>query len=91
MVQVIQEQTKEQRILDKAQVIAASKKVRRTSNRLIWIVGSGNPQIPNKFYRVMYDEDLDEIVCDCKAYQFGMTVPCCHILAAVISLGNGDV
>jgi len=90
MNQQIQEQTKEQRVLDKAQVIAASKKVRRTSNRMIWIVGSGDPRYPGRFYRVMFEENEDAFTCDCLAYVFegDNRNPCKHILSVAIFEGS---
>jgi hypothetical protein len=52
----IQEETKN-RTLDKARLIAAAKRVRRSeANRNIWLVGSGNPKTPTKFYCVMWND-----------------------------------
>jgi hypothetical protein len=36
--------SKEQRMVEKATSIVKAKRVRRTSNRNIWICGSGNPK-----------------------------------------------
>ena len=87
-------QIQENKTLDKARIIATSKHVRRSeANRNIWLVGSGNPKTPNKFYCVMWHQELDEFICDCPAFTFDMTVPCCHIYACAIhegGIGGGD-
>lgn len=75
----------ENKTLDKARIIAASKRVRRTSNHRIWIVSSQSTE--HKFYRIIFDEELDCFVCDCKACEFSMGV-CKHILACAIFEGE---
>jgi hypothetical protein len=56
----IQQQIRKERIVDKAQVIAAAKRVRRSQcNRNIWLVGSGNPKTPTRFYCMTWNEELD--------------------------------
>ena len=85
---------RENRTLVKALLIATNKRVRRSQvneSRNIWLVGSASPRTPNKFYKVMYDEGLEEIVCDCKAYEFGATIRCCHIFACAIFEGSDKV
>jgi hypothetical protein len=86
----LQIQEKENKILDKTRIVAALKRLTRgnNTNRKIWLVGSGNPKTPNRFYRVLYDEDLDDFKSDCKAYEFGMTIPRCHIYACAIYEGS---
>lgn len=72
-----------ERVLDKARIIATSKRVRRSqANRNIWLVGSGNVKTPNRFYCVMWNEDLEGFTCDCKAFEFSSDNTCKHILAA---------
>ena len=44
-------------MVDKANMIATSKHVRRTANHRIWCVQSENPKTPNVFHRVMFDDD----------------------------------
>ena len=61
-------QIQENKTLDKARVIAASKRVRRCTtekSRNIWLVGSGNPKTPRKFYKDIYDKSLDDFMFDC--------------------------
>jgi hypothetical protein len=48
-------------------IIATSKRVRRTANNRIWCVQSENSKTPNVFHGVMFDDDLDCFVCDCLA------------------------
>ncbi|MGH9983570.1 MAG: hypothetical protein ACRD8W_06395 [Nitrososphaeraceae archaeon] len=81
-IQEIQQEIRKERTLDKAQVIAAAKRIRRSqANRNISLVGSGNPKTPTKFYRVMWDEQLDCFMCDCKAFEFSSDNTCKHIYA----------
>ena len=83
-------QIQENKILDKARIIAASKRVRRSeANRNIWLVGSSNPKTPIRFYCVMWDEELDCFVCDCKAYEFSTGI-CKHVLACAIYEGSDE-
>ena len=85
----IQIQYKQSKTLDKASIIAGSKRIRRSeANRNIWLVGSGNPKTPTRFYCVMWHQELDEFICDCPAFTFDMTVPCCHIYAVAIYEGS---
>ena len=44
-------------MVDKANMIATLKHVRRTANHRIWCVQSENPKTPNVFHRVMFDDD----------------------------------
>jgi hypothetical protein len=79
---------KTNRTLDKACLMATSKRVRRCKeNRNIWLVGSGNPKTQKVFYCVMWDDDLDTFVCDCKSYQFENN-PCVHVYACAIAEGT---
>ena len=76
-------QIQENKVLDKARVIAASKRVRRFTteeSRNIWLVGSG------RFYKAIYDEHLDDFICDCKAFEFTLE-PCKHVYACSIHEG----
>lgn len=85
MNQQIQIQERKDRTLDKARLIAASKRVRRSKvNRNIWLVGSGNVKTPNRFYCVKWNEELDCFMCDCKAFEFSSDNTCKHILACSI-------
>jgi hypothetical protein len=83
-------QIQEKKTLDKARIIAASKRVRRNAaNPKIWLVGSSNPNTPNRFYCIKWEEELDCFVCDCKAYVFSLGV-CKHILACAIFEGSNE-
>lgn len=61
-----------------------AKRVRHSdANRKIWLVGSGNPKTPRKFYCVMWSEFLQAFVCDCADFTYN-ALPgdtCVHILA----------
>jgi hypothetical protein len=75
-------QIQNNKILDKARLIASAKRVRRsTVNRNIWLVGSGNPKTPNRFYCVQWNEELDCFMCDCPAFEFSSDNTCKHIFA----------
>jgi hypothetical protein len=81
---------KENKTLDKARIIAASKRLRRCTteeSRNIWLVGSGNPKTPRRFYKVVYDESVDIFMCDCKSFQFTLEV-CKHVYACAIAEGS---
>jgi hypothetical protein len=87
MSQQIQERSK--KTLDKARVIAAAKRVRRSqANRNIWLVGSGSPGTRNKFYSVMWNEELDCFMCDCKAFEFSSDNICKHVYACAMYEGG---
>ncbi len=82
-------QIHEEIILDKARIIASSKKVRRSeANPKIWLVGSGNLKTAKRFYCVMWDEELDCFVCDCAAFGFTGPASCKHIYACAIYEGS---
>jgi hypothetical protein len=82
-------QLQEKKTLDKARIIAASKKVRRSeANPMIWFVGSSNPKTSTRFYCVRWDEELDAFICDCAAFGFTGPTPCKHIYACVIYEGR---
>jgi hypothetical protein len=94
-IEQIQEQNKHARLIEKATAIAAANRVRKTSNRNIWTVGSGNAKTPSKWYAVSWDEDLGIFLCDCPAYTYcpvGNTDQpyCCHLLAVAIFESNND-
>ena len=80
---------------EKAESIVKAKRVRRTSNRNIWIVGSGNPATPKKFYSLQWIEEIGGFTCDCPAFTYcpaedsGGKPYCCHLLAAALFEGNG--
>jgi hypothetical protein len=79
----------ENKTLDKARLIAAAKRVRRSqANRNIWLVGSGNPKTRNKFYCVLWDKELDCFMCDCKAFEFSPDNTCKHVLACSLYEGG---
>lgn len=79
----------QERTLDKARIIAAAKRIRRCeANRNIWLVGSGNPKTPTRFYCVTWDEELDYFICDCKAFEFSSDNRCKHVYASAIFEGS---
>ena len=85
----IQEISKKERTIDKARLIAAAKRVRHSeANRNIWLVGSGSPKTPTKFYCVKWKEELDCFMCDCKAFQSSSDNICNHVYACAIYEGG---
>jgi len=93
--QIQKQESKEQRMLQKAKTIVAAKRVRRTSNRNIWTVGSGNVKTPEKWYAIQYSEELG-LFCDCPAFLYcpledkeGLPY-CCHLLAVSLFEGGLD-
>jgi hypothetical protein len=85
----IQQEIRKERMLDKARLIAAAKRVRHSeANRNIWLVGSGNPKTPTSFYRVMWNSELGCFMCDCPAFQFSPDNTCKHILASSLYEGG---
>ena len=87
----IQIQNQYRNRLEKANYLVTNKKVRRSSckeTRNIWMVSSYSRT--GRFYRVMFDAELDEIVCDCKAFEFSPDNSCLHILACAIYEGSTD-
>ena len=84
VVQIQKETNKEQWMLDKAKAIAETKGVKRHPNN-IWCVTSQTDSI--KFYRVMFDSDLDIFVCDCPFYVKKGEL-CKHVLACCYAWGG---
>lgn len=90
MNQSIQELTKgqtrkavrKQTTYSKAQVLAVSRNIHKSSvsERDIWCIESESKK--NAFYCVQYVEG--DMVCDCPAFVYGVTVPCKHISAITI-------
>jgi hypothetical protein len=64
----------------KAQVIAASHEIARLPRGPMWSIESENR--PGHFYKVIYPDG--EVICDCPAFEYGMTDPCKHILSVVL-------
>jgi hypothetical protein len=89
-IQQIQQASKTQRMFEKAESIVKLSRVRRTSNRNIWIIGSGNPATPEKFYSLQWIEELGGFMCDCPAFMYSPAEDsdgkpyCCHLLAAAM-------
>jgi hypothetical protein len=91
MNQVIQEQsTKEQRVAVKGEAIANAGRVHKTRVNGVYVVGSGNPRTPEKWYVVSFDSKEDRFVCTCPAWAHdsNATAICCHVLACCYKEGN---
>lgn len=69
---------------EKAQVIAASRRIHKSSCSDVWMVESDS--VKRKFYCVQYVdvEGQGEFICDCPAYTYGMTNPCKHIISIAV-------
>lgn len=87
MTQVINQEEskklKQERQIQKAQLISKTKRVRRSeTNRNFWFVQSGNPKTPKVWYCVQWSEFLQVFVCDCADFTYN-ALPgdiCVHIL-----------
>lgn len=85
-------QLRKEKVLAKARLIASTHRIKRSTvneSRNIWLVGSGNPKTPNKFYCVSYDKELDSFYCECPAYSFSKDNTCKHILATSMHENKG--
>jgi SWIM zinc finger len=82
----IQEEKRKQTILEKAQEIAASGKVKKVGNNL-WHVISSNEKTPGFVYDVMFDYTLVCFTCSCPHYQRRLEY-CKHILACAFFEGT---
>ena len=89
MLEIQEERTKEQRAVAKGEAIARAGRVHKTRVNGVYVVGSGNPNTPEKWYVVSFDEKFDCFVCDCPAWAYNnATGVCCHVLAACIAEGQ---
>lgn len=78
--QIQETKSKKMSTFAKAQVIEASKRIHKSSVSDIWLIESES--VKDKFYKVVYVDG--ELMCDCKAFEYGMTNPCKHILSLAI-------
>ena len=88
---VIQKQVerKQQTTFAKVQVIAASRRIHKSSCSDVWMIESDT--VKDKFYCVQYvaiEEGMKSktLVCDCPPYTYNVTVPCKHIIATAIKV-----
>jgi hypothetical protein len=85
MSQITQRQIdRKQTTFAKAQVIAASRRIHKSSCSDIWMVE--NDSVKGKFYCIqsVSIEGETELVCYCAAYTYAMTIPCKHIISLAI-------
>ncbi|MGH9977325.1 MAG: hypothetical protein ACRD8Z_16065 [Nitrososphaeraceae archaeon] len=76
---------KHDRKIQKGLLIAKAHRVRHSDvNRKVWLVGSGNPKTPKRFYCVVWDEKLEAFMCDCPDFRYNCVIGdlCAHIIAA---------
>ena len=91
VIQIQDRKIKHDKAIQKGLFIAKAKRVRHSNaNRNIWLVGSGNPRTPTKFYSVIWDEQLEAFLCDCPDFQYNCTIGdlCAHIMAAAFHEGG---
>jgi hypothetical protein len=81
-VQIQRQTIKEERMLEKAEAIAETKRIKRHGKN-VWCVQSANERTPNDFYVVTYDTLLDAFMCTCKAFSFS-TGMCKHLCAVAL-------
>jgi predicted nucleic acid-binding Zn finger protein len=77
-IQELKTKVRMQSTYGKAQVIAVSKRIRKASLGKMWMVESSK----GGFYKVEYVSG--EMVCECPAFVYGMTVPCKHIISVAV-------
>lgn len=73
-----------ERAFQKGLFIARARRVIHSdANRKIWLIDSGNPRTPKKFYCVIWDEELDAFLCDCPDFRYNCAIGdlCAHIMA----------
>lgn len=88
--QQIQEkqQTRQARMLEKANILVQNKRVRRSpckESRNVWTVSSYSTA--KKWYVVRWNEEFDCFMCACKACEYSSDNTCFHILACAIFEG----
>lgn len=84
-VQEIKMQVRRASTIGKAYVIAASRRIHKSSQGSMWIVEGSQDR---KFYKVEYVSG--EMICECPAFTYGMTVPCKHILSIAMLNNNKE-
>jgi hypothetical protein len=62
----------------KAQVIAASKRIDKSSCSNMWMVEGSKK---GSFHVEQYIEEAKELLRSCEAFAYGVTVPCKHAIA----------
>jgi hypothetical protein len=81
----LNEQTRKQKVLDKANFLIANNKVKRSQcaeSHNIWMVSSYST--PKKWYVVRGNEDIDGFTCACKAFEYSSDNMCLHVAACSI-------
>ena len=87
--EIQKQEVRKQSTFTKAQVIAASRRIHKSSCSDVWMIESDT--VKGKFYCVQYvaiEEGMKSktLVCDCSAYTYNVTVPCKHILSVAIKV-----
>ena len=83
------QQTRQARMLDKANLLVSNKRVRRSpcaESRNVWMVSSYSTA--KKWYVVRWNEEINGFVCPCKAFEFSSDNMCLHITACAIYEGS---
>jgi predicted nucleic acid-binding Zn finger protein len=80
-IQELKEKIRIQSTYSKAQVIAVSRSIHKSSRGNVWMVESSSQK--GKFYKVEYVPEAKEIFCECPAFVYanGAANPCKHVLA----------
>jgi hypothetical protein len=78
-IQELKTQVRTQSTYALAKVIAASRRIHKSSCGNIWMVESSNG---HGFYKIEYTSD-GEFICECKAFEYGLD-PCKHICAIAL-------
>jgi hypothetical protein len=71
----LKEKVRMQSTYGKAQVIAISRSIHKSSKGNVWMVESSK----GGFYKVQYIDG--EVICECPAFAYGAANPCKHAIA----------
>lgn len=85
-IQELKEQTRKQALLERAQRIVDSSKVKQLDGNH-WLVNSSNEKTPGLMYSVLFDSALDCLTCSCPHYEHRLEY-CKHILAVALFFGK---
>lgn len=80
-IQELKTQVRKASTIGKAHVIAVSRRIHKSSQGNMWMVESS---VDGKFYKAEYLEETQGFFCECKAFEYGNSSPCKHILSIAL-------
>jgi hypothetical protein len=88
--QELKENVRMQSTYSKAQVIAVSKSIHKSSKGNVWMVESSS--VKGKFYKVEYISEEGELMCDCPHFVYrGETCKHCIAIAIIVTTSIQEV